>query len=148
MFYVYVVCMGFFNWFSTCATFELVKSPEVTLCDWLGYKPSINNNNSPKLVSVQSLVGTRFECNADMTQVPDSNERSANGLRNIDVTTREEIGGYRIGLRLYKRSRERMRLHSSFIYSPVNRTGSPQGFSLNQILHKSKTIQNMHILQT
>ena len=28
-------------------------------------------------------------------------------------------------------------------YSPVNLTGSPQGFALNQILHKWKTIQNM-----
>ena len=33
-------------------------------------------------------------------------------------------------------------------YSAVNRTGSSQGFSLNQILHKFNTIQNMHILQT
>ena len=32
--------------------------------------------------------------------------------------------------------------------SPVNRTGSPQGFSLDQVLHKLITIQNMHILQT
>ena len=32
-------------------------------------------------------------------------------------------------------------------YSPVNLTGS-QGFSLNQILQKLNTIQNMHILQT
>ena len=33
-------------------------------------------------------------------------------------------------------------------YSPVNRSGSPQGFSLNQILHKLNTMQNMDILQT
>ena len=32
-------------------------------------------------------------------------------------------------------------------YSPVNRTWSPQGVSLNQILHKLNTMQNMHILQ-
>ena len=32
-------------------------------------------------------------------------------------------------------------------YSPVNRTGSPQGFSLNQILQKLNTVQNMHISQ-
>ena len=35
--------------YSTCATVVLVKSPEVTLCGYLGYnynyKPSINNNN-------------------------------------------------------------------------------------------------------
>ena len=31
----------------TCARFELVKSPEVTLCGWCGYnyKPWINNIN-------------------------------------------------------------------------------------------------------
>ena len=34
------------------------------------------------------------------------------------------------------------------VYIPVNRTGSPQGFSLNQILQQLKTIQTMHILQT
>ena len=34
-----------FALYSTCAKFELVKSPEVTLCGWWGYKPSINNNN-------------------------------------------------------------------------------------------------------
>ena len=28
--------------YSTCARFEPVKSPEVTLCAWLDYKPSIN----------------------------------------------------------------------------------------------------------
>ena len=33
-------------------------------------------------------------------------------------------------------------------YSPVNRIGSPQGFSLNKIWHKLNTIQNVHILQT
>ena len=34
-------------------------------------------------------------------------------------------------------------------YSPASRTGTPaQGFSLDQILHKLKTIQNMNILQT
>ena len=31
--------------YSTCATFELVKIPEYTLCGWLDYKPLINNNN-------------------------------------------------------------------------------------------------------
>ena len=31
-------------------------------------------------------------------------------------------------------------------YNPVNRTGSPRGFSLNQILNKLNTIQNMHII--
>ena len=31
---------------------------------------------------------------------------------------------------------------------PVNSTGSQQGFSLNQILQKLYTIQNMHTLQT
>ena len=35
-----------------------------------------------------------------------------------------------------------------FYYRPVNRTGSPQSFSLNQILQKLNTIQTMHILQT
>ena len=30
-------------------------------------------------------------------------------------------------------------------YNPVNRTGSPQGFSQVQISHKLNTIQNMHI---
>ena len=34
------------------------------------------------------------------------------------------------------------------LYSLVNRTGSPQGFSLNQILQKLNTIQHMHSLQT
>ena len=29
-----------------------------------------------------------------------------------------------------------------YCYSPNNRTGSPQGFSLSQILHKLNTIQN------
>ena len=29
---------------SPCARSELVKSPEVTLCGWLGYEPSINKN--------------------------------------------------------------------------------------------------------
>ena len=33
-------------------------------------------------------------------------------------------------------------------YSPVNRTGSPEGFSLNQTLHKLSTMQNILILQT
>ena len=33
-------------------------------------------------------------------------------------------------------------------YSLINRTGSPQGFSLNGILQKLNTIQKMHILQT
>ena len=28
-------------------------------------------------------------------------------------------------------------------YSPINRTGSPQGFSLDQLLHKLNTIQNL-----
>ena len=32
-------------------------------------------------------------------------------------------------------------------YSPVSRTGSPQGFSQDQILHKLNTIQNMHSIQ-
>ena len=46
-----LVCCAFmwcacFVLYSTCATFELVKSPEVTLCGWLGYKPTINNNNN------------------------------------------------------------------------------------------------------
>ena len=31
-------------------------------------------------------------------------------------------------------------------YSPVNRTGSPQGCPQVQISHKLNTIQNMHIL--
>ena len=29
------------------------------------------------------------------------------------------------------------------VYSPVNRSGSPQGFSLNKIWQKLKTIQNV-----
>ena len=33
-------------------------------------------------------------------------------------------------------------------YSPVNHTGSPQGFSQVQIPHKLNTIQNMHIIYT
>ena len=33
-------------------------------------------------------------------------------------------------------------------YSPVNRTGSPRGFSQGQISHKLNTMQNMHITQT
>ena len=33
-------------------------------------------------------------------------------------------------------------------YNPVNRIGSIQGFSLNRILHKLNTIQNMHMFQT
>ena len=33
-------------------------------------------------------------------------------------------------------------------YSPVNHTGSPQGFSQVQILRKLNTMQNMHIIQT
>ena len=33
-------------------------------------------------------------------------------------------------------------------FRPVDRTGSPRGFSLYQILHKLNTMQNMHILQT
>ena len=32
-------------------------------------------------------------------------------------------------------------------YGPVNRTWSPERFSLNQILHKLNTTQNMHTLQ-
>ena len=43
MFYVYVMCM-FCIVFNLCAKFEFVKSPEVTLCGWLGYAPTINNN--------------------------------------------------------------------------------------------------------
>ena len=37
-----------------------------------------------------------------------------------------------------------------YLLKAFNRTGSPQGFSLNQILQKLNiiTIQNMHILQT
>ena len=32
--------------YSSCVRFVLVKSPEVTLSSWLGYKPTINNNNN------------------------------------------------------------------------------------------------------
>ena len=39
-------------------------------------------------------------------------------------------------------------IYLSKVYSPVNCRGSPQGFSLNQIWQKLKTIQNIHILQT
>ena len=33
-------------------------------------------------------------------------------------------------------------------YSPINRTGSPQGFSQVQISYKLNTLQNMHITET
>ena len=39
-------------------------------------------------------------------------------------------------------------IYLSKAYNPANRTGSPQGFSLNQILQMWNTIQNMHILHT
>ena len=48
MFYVYAMCM-FCIVFNLCAKFELVKSPEVTLSGWQGYKPTINNNNNNNL---------------------------------------------------------------------------------------------------
>ena len=32
-----------------------------------------------------------------------------------------------------------------YYYSPVNHTGSPQGFSQFQVSHKMNTIENMHI---
>ena len=47
--------------YSTCARFDLLKSPEVTLCGWLGCKPSINKyimlveyNTTPDEQSVKS----------------------------------------------------------------------------------------------
>ena len=38
----YALCAYFVLYSTQCARFELVKSPEVTLCVWPGYKPSIN----------------------------------------------------------------------------------------------------------
>ena len=34
-----------------------------------------------------------------------------------------------------------LKAYTLYFYSPVNRTGSPQGFSLNQILQKLNSIQ-------
>ena len=36
-------------------------------------------------------------------------------------------------------------IYLSMAYSPVNHTGSPQGFSQVPISHKLNTLQNMHI---
>ena len=47
-----------------------------------------------------------------------------------------------------RRTRRGLFIYLLKTYSPVNRTGSPQGFSLNQILQKLNTLQSMHILQT
>ena len=43
--FTFVKC-AYFVLYSTCVRFDLVKSPEVTLCGSRGYKPSINNNNN------------------------------------------------------------------------------------------------------
>ena len=58
---------------------------------------------------------------------------------------KEEWGGMQSDTREIEKKR---RMYLLKAYSPVNPTGSPQGFSLNQILHKLNTIQNMDILQT
>ena len=41
--FTFVKCACFVL-YSICVRFDLVKSPEVTLCGWQGNKPSINNN--------------------------------------------------------------------------------------------------------
>ena len=46
MFVVVYVIVKYIFLGGTCVNFELVKNPEVTLCGWWGYKPSINNNNN------------------------------------------------------------------------------------------------------
>ena len=48
----YIMCM--FCILFKLSPFELVKSPDMTLCGWLGYKPSINNNNNGNVWKAKS----------------------------------------------------------------------------------------------
>ena len=55
----------------TCVRRELVKSPEVTLCGWRGYKTSINNiNNNSKSPMLDLTSGTTFPFFSVMLQHP------------------------------------------------------------------------------
>ena len=59
------ICLTFVKWacfvlYSTCVGFDLMKSPEVTLCGCLGYKPSINKSinksSSSSFITLPPLV--------------------------------------------------------------------------------------------
>ena len=68
-FWIMFICFTFVNvygnWYLTCVTvrFDLVKSPEVNLCGWLGCKPLINNNNTAFSTTIRTVQDMRSHGN-------------------------------------------------------------------------------------
>ena len=66
----YVACI---NCYLTCVGFELVKSPEVTLCGWRGYKPSMDTiyiNSHPRWGNADVEIKDSPGESAGLSKVP------------------------------------------------------------------------------